>query len=354
MADFLTLVAAYMVFFLLASYIILCGDSEFHRHGIVGKIRSGVVQIIAFLFYVCFPERLQNFASEIITYLFYKRNHYIQALYIAIFSGVLWVFATQVHPSAQALDLPSIYIIAPYVSMAVNLAIFVTCCRSDPGVITKKNHTKYASVFKYDGVLYQEGTLCQTCRFVKPARSKHCAYCNHCVHRFDHHCSWVNNCIGGRNVRYFLLLLASIAFVTLYVSYVTGRVLQGIAATSGVWQAGYMGKDGQFHQVDSRIVFQHLFIQLPGPVFLLTSLLLLGILITVFLSYHLFLLASNQTTNERYKRSRVTVEVTGSGGSGKKREQSLRQSRKQYCPRAGRTYDRGFVANILEIIFPPL
>mmetsp|Transcript_8357 Transcript_8357/g.18284 ORF Transcript_8357/g.18284 Transcript_8357/m.18284 type:complete len:286 (+) Transcript_8357:104-961(+) len=115
---------------------------------------------------------------------------------------------------------------------------------------------------------------CKWCTMYKPDRCHHCRVCRECVLRMDHHCPWVYNCIGFRNYKYFFLLLLYGALSFLFVT---------IMLTPALDEA----------------------LETDVPLGTLTSILfgvtlssVMGLLNTIFLGFHLYLIFSGLTTIE--------------------------------------------------------
>ena len=110
---------------------------------------------------------------------------------------------------------------------------------------------------------------CRKCKSGKPPRVHHCSVCQRCVMKMDHHCPWVNNCVGFYNYKYFCLFLVYTAAGCLYTALTCSLAL--------------------YHRRhDHTIVF----------VFVLTLSVLFAL--TLFILWHTYLVATNQTTIEFY------------------------------------------------------
>ena len=57
---------------------------------------------------------------------------------------------------------------------------------------------------------------CLKCQCIKPPRTHHCSRCGRCVLRMDHHCRWVDNCVGQRNLKIFLIFVLYLSMQCLY------------------------------------------------------------------------------------------------------------------------------------------
>lgn len=55
--------------------------------------------------------------------------------------------------------------------------------------------------------------MCPDCKVIRTPRSKHCAICNMCVERFDHHCPWINNCVGVGNHNPFIFFITTLMLI---------------------------------------------------------------------------------------------------------------------------------------------
>jgi palmitoyltransferase len=117
---------------------------------------------------------------------------------------------------------------------------------------------------------------CRQCKDAKPPRAHHCHICDKCVSRMDHHCPWVNNCVGFKNHRYFVSFLFYLWFACIYIGVMMSLVLFG-------WVA-----------VDNSIYYawQHIIS------FVAILCIAIGITMTGFYGWHMYLILTNQTTIE--------------------------------------------------------
>ena len=107
-------------------------------------------------------------------------------------------------------------------------------------------------------MMYEPKVECRTCKFDKPARSKHCSMCDMCVEKFDHHCIWVNQCIGLKNYKYFISFLFLHAWLCTYGFIVGFLIIQGLVDKEQLWNAQFNTKEGKIINADIWIIAQYM------------------------------------------------------------------------------------------------
>ncbi len=139
------------------------------------------------------------------------------------YSVFAWVFQHTAEQSVRYLFDPEIPYQGTFIFVfSVSLSIFMLACIclasfSNPGIIarrSKRDNSPLVPEQQKSRLVSLRGHIvkqkwCETCLIHRPPRSKHCAYCDNCVHRFDHHCTWLGNCIGLFNYRFYLLTIYS-------------------------------------------------------------------------------------------------------------------------------------------------
>lgn len=124
---------------------------------------------------------------------------------------------------------------------------------------------------------------CKKCRSVKPDRSHHCSSCGKCVLKMDHHCPWLATCAGLRNYKAFLLFLI---YTSLFC-----WVCFGVSAW-WVWME--IAEQAQMEE-GMRVVNTVLLAVLGGVI---------GIVLSGFTGWHVYLSATGQTTIESLEKTR--------------------------------------------------
>ncbi|KAF6281550.1 zinc finger DHHC-type palmitoyltransferase 4 [Rhinolophus ferrumequinum] len=247
--DFLVLFLFYLALVLIGSVMICICSKTHYLKGLV----SGGAQIFSYII----PECLQRAVLGLLHYLFHTRNHTFIILHLILQGMVYTEYTWEIFGYCQELEFSSYYLFLPYVLLIINLFFFTLSCVTDPGTITKANELLFLQVYEFDEVMFPKNVRCPTCDLRKPARSKHCGVCNRCVHRFDHHCVWVNNCIGAWNARYFLIYLLTLTASAATMAIVSIVFLVRLVLLSDLYLETYVDDLGHFQVIDTVFLIQY-------------------------------------------------------------------------------------------------
>ena len=179
-------------------YLFVCVDGN--DSGILGSIKcffwetlpNGLKKVAA---RIC-GETFVRVVERVARYICFEPNPLVQVIYFVCAFGGFYVYVTEGFPHIPNKRIASYHIYIGTVIMIACYTSYFMACWVDPGKI-EKNSDKSLKLqalkrFEFDGVLFEKKMKCRTCLHDKPARSKHCAVCNFCVQKFDHHCVWIN------------------------------------------------------------------------------------------------------------------------------------------------------------------
>lgn len=304
-----------------------------------------------------------------------RPNPILQVVYLAIIGATYYFIVQSTFSYIPGYYISGVHRYTSLLAVGVGVVLFLLTSFSDPGTVKAENVSKYLSAYPYDNIIYSEKE-CSTCRIPKPARSKHCSICDRCVARFDHHCGWMNNCIGERNTRFFMAFLLWHFLLCIYGTVAIGLVLAGRLKELKVIHilTVYYGIENSFASLAPHVA-QWLLGSYNTQLLLMVFLAIVSLLLAGFFSYHANLCFTNTTTNETFKwedyirwqqklnEAKASTAALKAGISGLNCERKPPESKWKAFFRRSRLedvepvsknnfYDKGFLRNLHEIIFP--
>jgi palmitoyltransferase ZDHHC4 len=392
-------------------YTLLFGQTQFHENGIVGKLYRGISSLPglcrSIVSRLC-GSRVSQVCGDAEQYCCLSIQPFMQIFYLLlVIGGFIWTVAT----------------LFAYVSLGerivchallyATLATFCYASLSEPGHLNALNVSRYAKMYKADGVLHaRRPRFCNICRIDRPPRAKHCFTCQRCTSRFDHHCMclvccfrrssffltvsfffffagpWTNCCVGANNLRLFLAFLLQTALLCVYVSALCYSVLSRFVDVNQFWRpeshaAQLAGGEAPGYALLAR----YLLFFMPTVVTLMLFATCCAIILVAFAGYHCYLIARNTTTYETFhwrlidrlfpvvraqRREQASLSpspASGGGGESRSNAVSVEQAERlkhhelanrlrayldanPNAERVSNAYDRGVFANFAEILWP--
>ena len=112
--------------------------------------------------------------------------------------------------------------IATILVIAISLIFFFMCNFMEPGYVRSTlNWLEVLQIGNEKNIDLEN--FCFYCQVIKSIRTFHCQVCGRCVEKFDHHCIYINNCLGYRNHKYFILFLLSM-LTYIFISVITRAI----------------------------------------------------------------------------------------------------------------------------------
>lgn len=298
--------------------------------------------------------------------------------YFAIVGGCWSVVFVEIYPWLLY-ESPGVSDIHAYVGILVFLACFgawAVANASRPGFITGRSFRRYDH-YPYDNLMFQANYKCQTTKLFKIPRSKfdRMKY-DGLVPRYDHFCGWTHNTYGEENYRWFLLFLLNHVTMCFYGTYVCLSLFAEEIRSKRLRELTFFDRQtGETLQASNYIIFQYFFARRQHEIGVTLVMLVMGIALTIFLGYHVYITSVGQTTNENGKwadvrkwhkkqqnlyktavrEGRVPTNSIKNDGGDNDEEDSEGQNEQEISdpgPFPKNLYDRGFVANWSEVFFP--
>ncbi|KAF2078214.1 hypothetical protein CYY_000504 [Polysphondylium violaceum] len=165
-----------------------------------------------------------NFARIILAHLWgdYATNPLPVTWWIIGCSICYWTYFFQILWNVPEYVFSHIFVT---LSSLVFIYLLVTLPFSDPGIVKSTPQEDLDEFIECLKCQKFTPEVCPTCLIHKPVRAKHCKFCKSCVARYDHHCIWINNCVGAKNHRRFVLCLILYNIIAIPVYYVTFKYL---------------------------------------------------------------------------------------------------------------------------------